>query len=145
VRRADRQIGASVEGVHHSYKGNSQGIRVGERHADEAAFAAVRQSVQHGQSQGVIDVVAHVGIEDDVNLPRGEGSEEEQKGECQNARTESSHMHITEHSITSAANGLADEPGSSGFVGVLCPLCGDVTKRETEGEQTAGARLRARL
>ena len=57
-------------------------MRVGERDPDQIALAATGERVQHRQSQGVVDIVAHVGIEDQRAC--GEAEPRKQAGHYRN-------------------------------------------------------------
>src|SRR5271157_2372056 len=63
-RGAYGQIAVAIEAIDHPNVRDSRWIRVGEGDTNQFALTAIAQRVQHGERQGVIDVVAHVGIED---------------------------------------------------------------------------------
>lgn len=61
---ADGDIATSVEGVQAIDKRCGQFVVFGDGHGQQFAFLARLQRVDHGQSQSIIAVVSHVGIED---------------------------------------------------------------------------------
>ena len=61
---ADGDIATSVEGVQAIDKRCGQFVVFGDGHGQQFAFFAGLQRVDHGQSQSIIAVVSHIGIED---------------------------------------------------------------------------------
>ena len=64
----DGDLRALIKGVHQIDIRRRPRIVFGNRHRDNAAFAAAFERMQQRERQSIVDVVAHVGIEDDRSL-----------------------------------------------------------------------------
>src|SRR5579883_224667 len=74
----DRDSGAAIEGVDEIDEGRGEAVVLGDGHREEAGLAAGFEGVEDGESEGVIDVIADIGVENDGRGLRGaEGSEKE--------------------------------------------------------------------
>ena len=86
LHHPDRNARASVEGV------DEIAVRPGERivFADgdrqQAAFPPGFKGMNHPQREGVVDVIAHVGVEDERDRPAGGQSGRRFAGECRSLR-----------------------------------------------------------
>ena len=66
---ADRDVAVAVESVHDVNEGRGVAVVLAEGDRDQAAAATALVEVDHPQGQGVVNVVAHVGVEDQWHWP----------------------------------------------------------------------------
>src|SRR5579883_3236510 len=77
----DRDSGAAIEGVNEIDEGRGVAVVLGDGHGEEAGFAAGFEGVEDRESEGVIDVIADIGVEEDGGgLSGAEGGKEAEGG-----------------------------------------------------------------
>jgi hypothetical protein len=65
--RAYWNFRTTIESIHQVHVRGRPFIVLGDRHSEQIDLVTGLKSMQHGKGQGIVNIVAHVGVEDDVD------------------------------------------------------------------------------